>query len=83
MTTCTKCERLLHNEKIVFKERFEYSRYSSIVTLKSEIYEVVLCKDCIEMVLRQMIHSLSQSDLGFFLGKNGKCIQEYVAKDSE
>ena len=83
MTTCTKCERLLHNEKILFKERHEYSRYSSLITLKPEIYEIVLCKDCIEIVLRQLIHSLNQSELGSFLGKNGKCIQEYEAKDSE
>ena len=83
MTTCTKCECLLHNEKILFKEKWEYSRYSSLITLKPEIYEIVLCNDCIPIVLRQLIHSLNQSELGMFLGKNGKCIQEYEAKDSE
>ena len=83
MTTCTKCERLLHNEKILFNEKWEYSRYSSLITLKPEKYEIVLCKDCIAIVLRQLIHSLNQPELGLFLGKNGKYIQEYVAKDSE
>lgn len=83
MTTCTKCERSVFNDKIVYKDKYEYSRHSSMVTAKPEVYEIVLCKDCIEIVLRQLICQLDQTSLGNFLFKNGKCIQDYVAKDSE